>query len=76
MGGILTNNRIEILNLEDELDTCKLEKVQGIKDRIAKLEQIESEVCPECGSYETESLEDGDDLSCRDEYHNKQLYGE
>lgn len=82
MGKVETNNEIRIEEIKRDISKhnnviphCSTRKeAEGVQDDIlvleeemAELEQIESEACPECGSYEQDSQDD--DLACKHEYH-------
>jgi hypothetical protein len=84
MGKVQTNNEMEISLLEARIkghldvipyctsreDALEIQKeIELMEEEIERLREIEDEVCPECGSYETEWGEDADELSCRNSYH-------
>tara|TARA_R110001606_G_scaffold193509_3_gene341199 strand:+ start:324 stop:587 length:264 start_codon:yes stop_codon:yes gene_type:complete len=87
MSKVETNNEIRIFDIDElireNMNTIKhcstraeaeeiQEKIKELEEEKAELEQIESEVCPECGSYENEWEEDAYWSSCLHEYHEGQ----
>lgn len=86
MGKVITNNEIEIMEIDDRIHElnrvipfCKTRAealdiqndILELEERKEELELIESEVCPECGSYEQD--DEDDDLTCHHEYHSYEL---
>jgi len=84
MGKIATNNEIRIEEIKDLiqksmgvipfcLTRTEAEEIQKdilkLEEEKEELEQIESEVCPECGSYEVDEF---DEFGCGDGYHDKE----
>ena len=67
MSYILTNNEIRIQELRGVIPHCKTRKeAEEIQQEILELEEVESEVCPDCGSYDLDQI---DDLTCGNDYH-------
>lgn len=83
-----TNNAIRIGEIEDRLqnlfeqlaDEYDEKRSNALDDEVkvleaekANLEQIEEDVCPECGSWESDWEGPGDDLGCMNDYHDEEF---